>query len=168
MKNGRISQWNYETSLNYHGNWKPIRQYKNTNEIQWNLAWRQRTPPGHPPVQTVGEGKEDSAKEGRPSHTACNLSWTKVFRVEITNRFAPTKILKKAFSLVTLLFTLQDQYRQHQHKILVLKYSRITNKLTDSTVPPFKARLACASIVIHHICACSVVCTRVRITIISV
>ena len=38
-------------------------------KIQWNLAWRQRTPPGHPPVQTVVEGKEDSAKEGRPSHT---------------------------------------------------------------------------------------------------
>ena len=40
-------------------------------KIQWNLAWRQRTPPGHPPVQTVAEGKEDSAKEGKPSHTAC-------------------------------------------------------------------------------------------------
>lgn len=113
-------------------------------------------------------GKGRLCKGGETKPYGLHLSWTKVFRVEITNRFAPTKILKKAFSLVTLLFTLQDQYRQHQHKILVLKYSRITNKLTDSTVPPYKARLACASIVIHHICACSVVCTRVRITIISV
>lgn len=101
------NQWNYETSLNYHGNWKPIRL--NFFKIQWNLVWRQRTPPGHPPVQTLGEGKEDSAKEGRPSHTACICPGQKFSGVEITNRFPPTKTLKKAFSLVTLLFTLQDQ-----------------------------------------------------------
>ena len=93
-------------NLHYHRNWKPINFFK----IQWNLAWRQPTPPAHPPVQTVGEGEEGSAKEGRPSHTASICPGQTFSGVEITNRFAPTKIVKKAFSLVTLLFTLHHQY----------------------------------------------------------
>ena len=41
-------------------------------------------------------------------------------------------------------------------------------KLTDGAVSPFKARVTCASIVIHTIYACPIVYTRVRITVISV
>ena len=41
-------------------------------------------------------------------------------------------------------------------------------KLTDAAVPPFKASRACASVVIYTIYACSIVYTRVRITVIFV
>ena len=44
----------------------------------------------------------------------------------------------------------------------------IKKKLTDAAVPPFKARRACTRIVVHAIYACSIVYTRVRITVICV
>ena len=52
---------------------------------------------------------------------------------------------------------LTDEKKAHEKK-----------KLTDAAVPPFKTSRACASVVIYTIYACSIVYTRVRITVISV
>ena len=112
-------------------------------------------------------GKGRLCKGGETKPYGLHLSWTKVFRCRNNQQICSNKNLEESFQLGHA-FVHSPGPIQHQHKILVLKYSRLTSKLTDSTVPPFKARLACASIVIHHICACSIVYARVRITIVSV
>ena len=164
MKNGRISQWNYETSLNYHGNWKPIRQFfLKYNEIQPEVSAHR------PDIHLYRLSQRERKTLQRRGNQAIRLAFVldKSFQGGNNQQICSNKNLEESFQLGHA-FVHSPGPIQQQHKILVLKYSRITNKLTDSTVPPFKARLACASIVIHHISACSIVCTRVRITIIGV